>query len=303
VASSSNRLAELKERLQRLHRHSGEPSLREVARRTGRAVSHTTVNQVLRGTGLPKWGPTELVVEALGGDPQEFRALWVAARDEQDEAGVAPSSHIDAHETEPPEVDAAGALALRNMSGSALERVIAENDKRAEKLSGELLVALEKRRELQEQLEKVISERDELFEQSRFLREQAQEERARRERLEAAADALTREVTQLNRQITTLQAELRQLREEQLEASELKVKRLERELAVERSRKHKQVKGPDRPVSADLWEPDPESIGGWLGSQDPRWRWRASVLGFAAAAAVLAAVVLAVLFATSHTGQ
>jgi peptide deformylase len=74
----------LRERLRRLHRTSGEPSTREISRRTAKAISHTTVSAVLHCRTSPRWGQLELVVEALGGDTDEFRDLWVAARDAED---------------------------------------------------------------------------------------------------------------------------------------------------------------------------------------------------------------------------
>lgn len=66
--------------LNELHLYAGEPSTRAIARSTGRAISHDTVNRVLRGEDLPRWSPLELVVKALGGDVETFRALWVSAR-------------------------------------------------------------------------------------------------------------------------------------------------------------------------------------------------------------------------------
>ena len=77
-------LDELRNRLQRLHRLRGDPSVRDLARSTGRAISHATVHAVLRCARTPKWGALELVVEALGGSTDEFRRLWVAVRDAED---------------------------------------------------------------------------------------------------------------------------------------------------------------------------------------------------------------------------
>jgi hypothetical protein len=65
--------------LRDLHLRAGEPSMRAIARAT-RALSHDTVHRVLVGPALPRWGPLELVVEALGGDVERFRDLWLAAR-------------------------------------------------------------------------------------------------------------------------------------------------------------------------------------------------------------------------------
>jgi tetratricopeptide (TPR) repeat protein len=81
---SENPLDELRNRLQRLHRLRGEPSVRDLARGTGHAISHATVHMVLRCTKTPKWGALELVVEALDGGTDEFRRLWIAVRDAED---------------------------------------------------------------------------------------------------------------------------------------------------------------------------------------------------------------------------
>jgi hypothetical protein len=70
--------------LRRLHLLAGEPSMRAIARSTG-ALSHDTVHRVLTDPALPQWGPLELVVEALHGDAEAFRGLWVAARSAMDE--------------------------------------------------------------------------------------------------------------------------------------------------------------------------------------------------------------------------
>jgi hypothetical protein len=70
---------DLVEALRELHLQAGLPSVRAIARLTA-ALSHDTVHRVLVGAALPSWGPLELVVEALGGDVEEFRVLWMSAR-------------------------------------------------------------------------------------------------------------------------------------------------------------------------------------------------------------------------------
>ncbi|WP_261559384.1 WD40 repeat domain-containing protein [Frankia tisae] len=84
-------LVRLRTRLQELYRHSGRPSYRKLAERTG-AMSQTTAHSLIRCARLPRWGNLELVVEALGGDVEEFRRLWMAA-----DGGptAVPSSVID----------------------------------------------------------------------------------------------------------------------------------------------------------------------------------------------------------------
>lgn len=65
--------------LRDLHLRAGEPSVRMIARSTS-ALSHDTVHRVLTRPVLPGWGPLELVVEALGGEVDAFRLLWISAR-------------------------------------------------------------------------------------------------------------------------------------------------------------------------------------------------------------------------------
>jgi hypothetical protein len=72
--------------LRDLHLRAGEPSMRLIARRT-QALSHDTVHRVLVGPVLPRWGALELVVEALEGDVDTFRLLWISARRALDSDG------------------------------------------------------------------------------------------------------------------------------------------------------------------------------------------------------------------------
>jgi tetratricopeptide (TPR) repeat protein len=88
-------LGQLRNRLRRLHRLSGEPSVRVLSKRTGHAITHTTVHAVLRCERTPKWGPLELVIEALGGKVDEFRNLWVAVRDAEDARGLGAAATVN----------------------------------------------------------------------------------------------------------------------------------------------------------------------------------------------------------------
>jgi tetratricopeptide (TPR) repeat protein len=60
-----------------LHHRAGWPSLRTLARETG--VSHTTVSKAFSTSAIPTWGTLELLVEAMHGDTDSFRELWLAA--------------------------------------------------------------------------------------------------------------------------------------------------------------------------------------------------------------------------------
>ncbi|BCJ44257.1 hypothetical protein GCM10010168_10700 [Actinoplanes ianthinogenes] len=87
-------LGELRAFVQRLHRDNGEPSTREIARRLDGAISHTTVAKILKCDKPPGWEQFEGVVEALGGDPDEARQVWVAFRD-----ATAPLSEVQSTAT------------------------------------------------------------------------------------------------------------------------------------------------------------------------------------------------------------
>lgn len=68
---------DLVESLHRLHHRAGWPSLRVLGRQVG--CSPTTVSAVFSASRLPTWGTLELVVEAMGGDVEEFHELWLTA--------------------------------------------------------------------------------------------------------------------------------------------------------------------------------------------------------------------------------
>lgn len=96
ASSHENPLAKLRARLKRLHRHAGEPSTRQISRLTSNAISHTTVSLVLRCEKLPRWEQLERVVEALKGNTDEFRSLWIIVRDTID--GLEPTVSMPTHD-------------------------------------------------------------------------------------------------------------------------------------------------------------------------------------------------------------
>jgi tetratricopeptide (TPR) repeat protein len=77
----SGAITALFDRLNELHFRAGEPPVRTISRKLGQGVvSPSTVHNILSGPRVPRWGTLELVVEVLGGDLEEFRRLWQAAR-------------------------------------------------------------------------------------------------------------------------------------------------------------------------------------------------------------------------------
>lgn len=93
-------LATLFDQLRRLHIEAGEPSSRHIARQAG--ISHDTVHRTLTGPALPRWTNVELVVHALDGDVEAYRARWLAARAAEEPARPAAGPAIAEHD--PPAV-------------------------------------------------------------------------------------------------------------------------------------------------------------------------------------------------------
>ncbi|GAA3013117.1 hypothetical protein [Actinokineospora diospyrosa] len=73
-------LAALLAELRLVHVAAGEPTVRDLAVRSGGRISRDTVHRVLAADRVPRWRNLELVVLALGGDVDRFHELWVAAR-------------------------------------------------------------------------------------------------------------------------------------------------------------------------------------------------------------------------------
>ncbi|WP_051386263.1 NBR1-Ig-like domain-containing protein [Actinokineospora inagensis] len=64
--------------LRELREAAGQPSLRQMAARSGR-ISHTTLHDCLSGARLPSWEATREFVRACGGNEEEWQARWSAA--------------------------------------------------------------------------------------------------------------------------------------------------------------------------------------------------------------------------------
>jgi hypothetical protein len=100
VALPEGAVRDLFEHLHRLHRYAGEPSTRKIAAGSRKALSHTAVHAAFTGArGVPSWAILEPIVRYLGGDLDQFRRLWVHARDHEDSSdGTDP---VGAHLPEP----------------------------------------------------------------------------------------------------------------------------------------------------------------------------------------------------------
>jgi hypothetical protein len=91
--SHDPRLAQFAAELQRLHRQAGRPTYRELQRVTG--YGRTVLSEALNGNRLPTWPVTQALVQALGGDPEEWRPRWAA------------TDHAFAHDDQEPQANEA----------------------------------------------------------------------------------------------------------------------------------------------------------------------------------------------------
>ena len=73
-------LRRLRTAIKELRLEVGDPSGRELARKSGGKISHTTVCAVLRCDVLPSWRNLKEVVRLLGGRIEPYKELWVAAQ-------------------------------------------------------------------------------------------------------------------------------------------------------------------------------------------------------------------------------
>ncbi|GLY31483.1 tetratricopeptide repeat protein [Kineosporia sp. NBRC 101731] len=85
-------LRTLSRALHEAHHRAGRPSLRDLAREVG--CSRTTVSAVFSEPRPPRWGLLELVVEALGADPEPFHQMWLRATGDEPPDGGPPASVI-----------------------------------------------------------------------------------------------------------------------------------------------------------------------------------------------------------------
>lgn len=63
---------------------NGQPSMRAVSLRSRGRISHTSVNQAINGIAFPRWNTVCVLIEALRGEPNEYRDLWLAENEAQE---------------------------------------------------------------------------------------------------------------------------------------------------------------------------------------------------------------------------
>lgn len=82
--------------LTELRRQAGMPSYRDISIATDHVVPSNSAYRMFSGTTrVPGWNAVELVVRALGGDPQAFYPLWEVARQPQARAIMFPAPDAD----------------------------------------------------------------------------------------------------------------------------------------------------------------------------------------------------------------
>lgn len=67
-----------------LRLRAGMPSARSIGEAL-QGISRTTVADTFRGVRVPSWVTCSAIVRHMGGDVEEFRELWMAARRATDE--------------------------------------------------------------------------------------------------------------------------------------------------------------------------------------------------------------------------
>jgi tetratricopeptide (TPR) repeat protein len=90
------------ERIHALHLAAGQPSMREIQRRTRSSrrpggINPTTIHDVFAAPRLSRWEVVEAVVAQLGGDVAEFAEIWRKGRAAEDKPDAEPQSQIPVH--------------------------------------------------------------------------------------------------------------------------------------------------------------------------------------------------------------
>ena len=203
----------LRFRLQRLRRQQGEPSLREIAIRTKRAVSHATVRSVLVGDRLPRWGQVEVVVEALDGNAEDFRRLWIAARDRQDQSAEGEKSYDEPLEVSPGLAELPRTLHELEAARTDVDEEIGRSRQRETDVAQELFEAREERADRDDEIKRL---------QARAAVDEVQRQYLEGEigRLESNRNRLTVRIRELETALGVVQDDLVRLTQEKAELSE-----------------------------------------------------------------------------------
>src|SRR4051812_41906896 len=91
--------------LEELRLRAGAPSLRDIAKKTGGAVSHTTVSQVFKTKSPPNREYLRAIVRGLDGDVRVFDDLWLESRRRRAGAGSDPPSSAETEVMQPDPID------------------------------------------------------------------------------------------------------------------------------------------------------------------------------------------------------
>jgi DNA-binding XRE family transcriptional regulator len=70
--------SEFATRLRALRKRAGNPTQEAIGQAIGR--THSTIGYTLRGRHTPPWSTAVAIIQALGGDPEDFRAAWENSR-------------------------------------------------------------------------------------------------------------------------------------------------------------------------------------------------------------------------------
>jgi len=113
-----------------LYQANGSPSERSLAETIGRRrITQATIREILRGDGVVGWPKVRLLVEALGGNLDDFQALWSAAHQAQPAAQQQPPTSPTA------QTKGSEAAARRNAANKSEGRAGSRNSDLSEMIS------------------------------------------------------------------------------------------------------------------------------------------------------------------------
>jgi hypothetical protein len=104
--------------LQHLRRQAGDPSFRKIAKAT--SYSHTTVAEAMTGARRVSWEAIQQIVSYLGGDVDEAKQLWLAARELEAPLPPVGEPHLSAPSEHRIQSDSPSAMGYRPGSTASL---------------------------------------------------------------------------------------------------------------------------------------------------------------------------------------
>jgi archaellum component FlaC len=204
-------LARLRSKLEWLRREEGDPSFREIERRSKRLqlpLTYGTARNVLKCDRLPTWDQVAWLVKALRGDEQTFRQLWQAAAQEDNPLAPVPEDVVD--DADEPHIPRVETIGEADQAQHSL-------DERAAGVRHEMRSLIEQLRSATNQLGGFNDRLTSLNAALDQIRHQADADAAEIARLTKERDDLQKECDRLAGQIEELKERLRNAGEDEID--------------------------------------------------------------------------------------